>query len=143
MCWTLEPRSRLATGFGQQLHEAQPRAVAAVARPRLELVCDRLDDGDPEPALDEIVARSTRRARVAEALALVRDLDRDPVLVQLVDDLDRTLARAVGVPNRVRARLRQRELEVGERLLAERTKPGQAGEGEPTQRDVLGFRRDG
>src|SRR5919201_971480 len=135
MCWTLEPRSRLATGFGQQLHEAQARAVTAVARPRLELVCDRLDDGDPEPALDEIVARS-RCARVAEAFALVRDLDRDPVLVQLVDDLDRTLARAVGMPNRVRARLRQRELEVGDRLLAQWTQPRQARQGEPPQRDV-------
>src|SRR5438067_3396197 len=108
LCWTVEPQSRLASSLRQELHEPQTRAVTAVARPRLELVRDRLDDGDPEPALDEIVARSCR-ARTAEALALVRDLDCDPVLVQLVDDLDRTLALAVGVPNRVRAGLRQSE----------------------------------
>src|SRR5919204_2773641 len=142
LCWTAEPQSRLATGFGQELHEPQTRAVAAVSRPRLELVRDRLDDGDAEPALDEIVAFG-RRTRLAEALPVVRDLDRDAVVVQLVEDLDRSLDVAVGVPHGVRARLRQRELEVGQRLLAEGTKPRQARQGKPAERDVLGLGRDG
>src|SRR5919197_5475567 len=136
LCWTAEPQSRLATGFGQELHDPQRGAVAAVSGPRLELVRDRLDDGDAEPALDEIDA-CCRRTRLAEALPVVCDLDRDAVVVQLVDDLYRALCVAVRVPHGVRARLRQRELEVGQGLFAERPKPREPRQGKPAERDVL------
>src|SRR5205807_3519362 len=132
---------RLASGFGEKLHETQTRASAAVLRPQLELVRDRLDDGDAEPALDEVVVR-TGRTRLAEPLAVVDHLDGEPVLVELVEDLDCALGLAVRMSHRVGAGLGDCELEVGERLLAERPEPRETGQREPSQRNVLGLGRD-
>src|SRR5256885_13797340 len=129
-------RLRLATSLRQKLHETQARSAAAVARPQLELVRDRTDDGDPEPALHEVVAGLVR-TRVAEPCAVVDDLDREPVVVQLVEDLDGALPALVGMPNGVGAGFGERELQVGERLLAERPQAREPRQGQATQRDVL------
>ena len=82
--------------------------------------------------------------RGLEALALVDDHDDEPVGVELVGDLDRALAARVGVPDRVRAGLGQRELQVAEHLLAERlgAQACDPGQGEAAERDVLGLRRN-
>ena len=65
-----------------------------------------------------------------------------PVGLEPVDDLDRPVAVAVRVPDRVRARLGDGELEVGQRLLRERPHAREPGEREPGQRDELRLRRD-
>jgi hypothetical protein len=62
---------------------------------------------------------------------------------QLVGDLDLPAVVGIGMADRVRAGLRDRELQVGERLLGERAQARQAGEGEPAQRDVLRAGRNG
>ena len=49
----------------------------------------------------------------------------------------------VGVADRVRAGLRQRELQVGDDLRLESPGARDAREREPAERDVLGARRDG
>ena len=77
-----------------------------------------------------------------EARAVVGDLDDQPVVPELEADRDVALVIAVGVPDRVRARLRQRQLQVGERLVRERADAGEAGESEPGQRDVFRLRRN-
>ena len=63
--------------------------------------------------------------------------------MQVVDDLDRARRRRVGVADGVRARLRDRELEVARASPGSssrtRAEPGQR---EAAQRDVLGLRRD-
>src|SRR6478735_762452 len=103
------------------LDEAEARAALG-ALADLELVGERLDDRDPEAALGELVVieRAARVDRRIESLALVDDLDDEPVLVELVDDLDGAFAVSVGMPDGVRARLRQRELQVAEHLLRQR-----------------------
>ena len=80
-------------------------------------------------------------ARV-EALAVVVHLDHEPVAVQLVGDLDRALALAVRVPDGVRRRLGERELEVGHELLGDRPQAREPRQREPAERDVLGARRN-
>ena len=72
------------------------------------------------------------------------DLDDEPVGVQLVHDLDEPGAVAVGMPDGVRARLGQRELQVAEHLRRERlgAQPRDPGQGEPPEGDVLGLGRD-
>src|SRR5215210_7206227 len=105
--------------LGEELDEAKPRA-AALALSDLDLVGERADDRDAEPALGQLLAVAGRLAKL-EAAAGVADLDREPVALQLVDDVDAAETFAVGVLDRVRAGLGQRELEVVERLVGERT----------------------
>ena len=75
----------------------------------------------PRPPSDELVAAVERRCLVGiEAVAVVDDLDREPVGLQLVRDLDVTVAaRAVRMPHRVRHRFGQRELEVGHHVVGD------------------------
>ena len=110
-------------------------------RDPLPLVRDGPDDRDSQTSLDE-------RVRVAgdggiEPAARVGDLDHEAVGIQLEEDLDGTVGVRVGVPDGVRARLGERELEVGERLVLERTKPCQPGQRQPPERDVFRLGRDG
>jgi len=61
--------------------------------------------------------------------------------MELVDDVDRPQATvSIGVPNGVRAGLRDGQLEIAERLLVERLKAREAAEREANERDVLGLR---
>src|SRR6267143_3088775 len=103
-------RRRCATSVEsvQVLDEAQARSSLR-AFPDLELVGERLDDRNPQASLGQLLVLqgAARRGRRLEALALVHDLHDELVVVQLVDDLDRSLAVAVGVPNRVRTGFRQ------------------------------------
>ena len=62
--------------------------------------------------------------------------------MELVQGLDDALAALVRVADRVRARLGERELQVAEHVLRERTHAREAGEGEPAQRDVFRLRRN-
>ena len=59
--------------------------------PSLELVGDRSDDRDPEPALGETVIHRPVSGGV-EPRAVVRNLDDDPVGLELVHDLDDAFA---------------------------------------------------
>src|SRR5262249_51881613 len=122
---------------GEALDEPQPRA-AAVGPADLELVGERLDDRDPEAALLEVVRLlAGTHAVVLEPLAGVRHFDDESIVVQLVENLDHTLAAVVGVTDRVRARLRKRELEIGEHVLGESAQPREPRQCEAAQRDVL------
>src|SRR5512133_3134266 len=80
----------------QKLHEPEPGAVAVRALAGLELVRDRLDDRDPEPALGEVVLQGPVAGGL-EAGTVVRHLDDEPVGQELVHDLDRSLAISVAV----------------------------------------------
>src|SRR4029450_6259574 len=98
---------------GQDLDEAQPRAVTPRAAGQDELVGDRADDRDAETSLGEVfeVAELAVVRRV-EALPLVVHLDDESVSVELVRDLDGAPTAGVRMPDRVRRGLRERELEV-------------------------------
>ncbi len=75
------------------------------------------DDRDAQPALAHPVGLGSLVQH--EALTLVDDLDGDVLLAELVHDLNASLAPGlVRMANRVRACLRERELEVVERLVA-------------------------
>src|SRR4051812_638235 len=124
------------------LDEAEAGPASVLPRPDLELVRDRADDRDPEAALAQTVLAPLAPTRI-ETAALVRDDDRESVLGKRVRDLDVPLRVRVRVPDRVRARLRERKLEVGERLVAERPQTRQTGQGKPTEGDVLRLRGDG
>ena len=79
-----------------------------------------------------------------EAAAGVADLDREPVGQQLVDDVDAAgTVLAVRVLDRVRTGLGQRELQIVQGLVRDRPHSGDRGQGQTTERDVLGLRRDG
>ena len=72
------------------LHETQEgSSLRALAN--FELVGQRFDDRDPEPALGQLVLGQgvARLGGRLEALALVDDLDHELVVVELVEDLDR------------------------------------------------------
>ena len=58
------------------------------SRADLELVGDRADDRDPEAAFVEARPPSAELGLGVEALAVVGDLDHEPVGLELVDDLD-------------------------------------------------------
>jgi hypothetical protein len=60
---------RSANLGGELLDEPQARAASAGARPDLELIRDRADDRDPQPALDQVVV-------VRAGLAGLEALDR-------------------------------------------------------------------
>jgi len=60
----------------------------------------------------------------------------------LPTDLDGSPRLAVGMPDGVGRRLRERELQIGDELVRERTQARQTGQRKPAQRDVLGARRD-
>ena len=73
----------------EALDEAEPRAAARRARADLELVGERRMIAIPSPPSDSSSARRPRASRRRlEALALVGDLDHEPVGVELVEDLD-------------------------------------------------------
>src|SRR5207302_16934 len=125
------------------LDEAEPGP--AYARPRLnrEVVGDRPDDRDAETSLRELVALEGRRLVRIEPLAVVDDLVAEPVEPELVRDLDVAAAvRAVRMADRVRDGLRQRELEIRHRVVADLSHPAEPGQGETAERDVLGLRRN-
>ena len=113
----------------------------------LELVGERLDDRDTEPAFREIVvgARVLARSRRLEALAVITDFDDEPICVELVEDLDRAVTVAVGVADGVRARLGQRQLQVAEHLLGKRhvAQARDARQGKPPEGDVFRLGRNG
>src|SRR5438874_3700387 len=94
------------------------------------------------PALAARLFPRRRRGGI-ETTTLVVPFDHEPVRMEVVDDLNGAVrSLAVCMANGVRAGLRQCELEVLEHLVAEVLQPRQAGEGEPTERDVLGARRN-
>jgi hypothetical protein len=72
----------------EPLHEADSGPSSVVPLADLELVRERADDRDSEPALGEVVGLVAHRVRRHEALALVGHLDDDAILVELVHDLD-------------------------------------------------------
>jgi len=78
------------------------------------------------------------------ALAVgVDDLDPEAVGVELVHDLDAALAGGpVRVAHGVGDRLRERELQVGHRVLRDLTQLAEPGQREPAEGDVFGLRRD-
>ena len=81
--------------------------------PIFELVGDRADDRDPAPGPGQVgLVRKHAGARGVEAGALVDDVDRDPVGLQPVDDVDHALTLAVGMANGVRAGLGDRQASV-------------------------------
>src|SRR3954454_23188667 len=111
----------------QKLDEAGARAAGR--GPDLGLICDRADDRDPEAALLELLVLGP--GAWLEARSLVADLDGEPVGLQLVEDLDLALAPVdVRMPDRVRARLGQRKLEVVEGFVGDGTNPGDRRQGE-------------
>ena len=69
-------------------HEAKPRAAAVTSLAGLELVGDRLDDRDPEPALGEVLLRRAVTGGV-ESRPIVGNLDNESIGLELVQDLDR------------------------------------------------------
>ena len=96
----------------------------------------------PEPALAQPVGLGSLVAD--EAFPLVDDLDGDVLVAELVHDLNAALAPGlVRMPDRVRACLRERELEVVERLVRDVAQVRDSGQGEPAERDVLRLRGDG
>src|SRR5712692_3208698 len=101
-------RRKRDVAVGQVLHEPEPRS-SAFTRPNLELVCDGADDGDAQSTLAELCGRALGRIGL-EALALVADLDLERAGGQLVRDLDVPVLVRIGVADRVRARLGDREL---------------------------------
>src|SRR5437764_3702612 len=108
---------------GEELRETQPGAPAVGTFADLELVGERPDDRDPEPTFGQLL-RSLDGLSLPEAGAAVGDLDDEPVRPELVDDLDEACsAVAVGVADRVRARLGQSQLEVAERLVGDWAQP--------------------
>ena len=78
-----------------------------------------------------------------EATSLVGHLDHQPVRQELVRDLDDAgPIFAVGMADRVRRRLGQRELEVGEQLVGQGADTRDSRQGEPAQSDVFRPGRD-
>ncbi len=94
------------------------------------------------PSASSSSAPSPAGLRRIEALAVVHDLDHEPIGVELVADVDRAFTVGVGVANGVGAGLGQRELEIGERLVAERAESGDPGQGESAKGDVFRLRRN-
>src|SRR5918999_2855912 len=124
----------------EELDEAQARPLAAVVD--LELVRERADDGEAEPAFAQFAPLMLPPFEV-EARSGVRDLDHKSIGVQLVVDLDDALAPVpVGVTNGIGACLRHRQLEVGESLLRKVPEAPEPRQGQADKRDVLGLRRD-
>src|SRR5581483_4981579 len=126
------------------LDEAETRAALARRGRDLELVGDRADDGDAESAFGELPVVVERRRLVrVEALAVVADLDPEPVRRELVADFDVALAaRSVRMAHGVRDGLGQRELEIGHRVVRDRPELREPGQGQPAKGDVLRLRRD-
>src|SRR5438105_15193359 len=90
-----EPYRRLP----EELDDAEPRPAALPAVAQLELVRERLDDRDAEPALGELLLIRCPAA-IVEAAPVVGDLDHEPVGTELVDDLDDAVLLGIGVANR-------------------------------------------
>jgi len=72
-----------------------------------------------------------------EAPALVADLDGDAVAMHGEVEMDLALVVIVGVPDGVRARLGQRQFEVGDGVLGVATPAEQARKGETAEHDVV------
>src|SRR6266536_535677 len=88
---------------GQTLHKTQSRTPAVRPPAEHELVRDRADDCDPEPALGDLPqAVDDGFAVVVETAALVTYLDREHVATQLVAHLDVPVSVGIRVPDRVR-----------------------------------------
>jgi hypothetical protein len=62
--------------------------------------------------------------------------------MQLVEDLDDAVPVGVGMPDGVRRSLGERELEILDDLLGQRSRAREAREGEPAEGDVLRAGRD-
>src|SRR4029077_14804221 len=96
---------------GEDFDEAQSGTAAPGPARERELVGDGADDRDAEASLGErLEIARVRLLRGIEPSALVVHLDRQPIAVELVRDLDRAAASGVRVADRVRCRLREREL---------------------------------
>src|SRR4051794_8304487 len=96
------PAACASLSIGEELDEAQlPAAVAA--RADLDLVRERPDDLDSEPALLGLGLIAGRHPSRLEARAHVADLRPQPVELEQVDDLDVAAAVPVRVLDRVRA----------------------------------------
>src|SRR5947208_1651788 len=89
-------------GLVQGFLEPQARSFAPGLSADLHLVSNRADDRNPETAFGELIGTALG-CRGIEALALVGDLDDEPVGVELVRDLDDAgvVALCVRVPDRV------------------------------------------
>ena len=95
----------------------------------------------PSPP-SEISASNGGRLVGVEARRRRRHLDAEAVGRELVRDVDVTVAvRAVRMAHGVRDGLGQRELQVGDGVVVDRTHLREPREGEPAERDVLGLRR--
>jgi hypothetical protein len=130
--------------FLKELYEPEARSLPALSRSDLELVSELTNDRDSQPALGEGLSADRQLVIDGETLPVIAHLDDETVRMKLVHDLDGTFpAVAIGVPNRVRARLRDRELEIAECFVVEGTQVRDAAESEPDERDVLGLRGDG
>src|SRR5438552_14311720 len=88
---------------GQTLHKTQPRAATVRPPAEHELIRDRADDCDPEPALGDF-AQSVDDgfAVVVEPTAFVAYLDREHVATQFVAHLDVSVTMGIRVTHRVR-----------------------------------------
>jgi hypothetical protein len=109
--------------------------------PDVELVGDGPDDGDPEPALVELLLRALEHVGSKPAPSSVTSTSIRSSASGTRPRRSRP-ALLVGVPDRVRAGLRERELEIGDDLLLQRPGAREPVEREPAERDVLRARRD-
>jgi hypothetical protein len=130
--------------FLEELYEPKARSLPALSRSDLELVGELANDRDSQPALGDGLRCDRQLVIDGETLPVIAHLDDETVRMKLVQDLDGTFpAVAIGVPNRVRAGLRDRELEIAECFVVEWTQVRDAAESQPDERDELGLRGDG
>src|SRR5207302_10559002 len=91
--WSRRPRAtngRAAyerSGLAQSFGEAKAGSFAVRLSPDLDLVGDRPDDRDPEPALRQFFRSSLRLGEI-ESSALVGHFDHQPVRQELIRALD-------------------------------------------------------
>src|SRR5262245_6848765 len=101
-----------------ELYEAEAGSLPAGAWTELELVRKLADDRDAEAPLGERAGVGCRAVCDREPFSVIRDLDDEPVGMELVHDLHGALAPvAISVPHGVRAGLGHGELEIAQRLL--------------------------
>ena len=96
----------------------------------------------PRPPSLSSASSSCAESSSTNPAPVVRDLDHEPVVLELEADVDLPVTVDVRVPDRVRARLGERELQVGDRRVRERPHARKPGQGEPRQRDVLRLGRN-
>src|SRR5712691_1802427 len=140
--WDERSREYSPEGLVQGFLEAETRSFATGLDADLDLVRDRADDRDAEATFGELVEMALRLRQV-ESLALVGDLDHEPVGEQLVGDLHDTHDLvAVRMTDGVGRGFGQRQLEIREQLVGQFTEPGDARQSKTAERDVLGPGRD-